>query len=53
MCSFASDGPQACIVPVASLRDRLSFYDEARITPAEYHTRIAARQAAVANRMVG
>jgi hypothetical protein len=50
---IATDGPQASVVPVASLRDRLPFYDEARITPAEYRARIAARQAAVANRMVG
>jgi hypothetical protein len=49
----AADGPQAEVVPFASLPDRLPHYDQARITQAEYRARIAARQAAVANRMVG
>ncbi len=49
----AADGPLAWVVPVAELADRLPHYDYARITPAEYRLRIAARQAAVANRMVG
>jgi hypothetical protein len=49
----AADGPQAEVLPFASLPDRLPNYGQARITPAEYRTRIAARQAAVANRMVG
>jgi hypothetical protein len=49
----AADGPHAEVVPFASLRDRLPNYEQARITPAEYRARIAARQAAVANRMVG
>ncbi len=49
----AADGPHAEVVPFASLRDRLPIYEHARITPAEYRARIAARQAAVANRMVG
>ena len=50
---LADDGPQVCVVPFASLADRLPYYEQARITPAEYRARIAARQAAVANRMVG
>jgi hypothetical protein len=49
----AADGPHAEAVPFASLRDRLPNYEQARITAAEYRARIAARQAAVANRMVG
>jgi hypothetical protein len=49
----AADGPRAEVVSVASLPDRLPVYEQARITPAEYRARIAARQAAVANRMVG
>jgi hypothetical protein len=49
----AVDGPRAEVVPFGSLRDRLPKHELARITPAEYRARIAARQAAVANRMVG
>jgi hypothetical protein len=49
----AADGPQTEVVPFASLADRLPHHDQARITPAGYRARVAARQAAVANRMVG
>ena len=49
----AADGPQAEVLLFASLQDRLPHYEQARITQAEYRARIAARQAAVANRMVG
>ena len=48
-----ADGPQVCVVPVAELADRLPHYEQARIRTDEYRARIAARQAAVANRMVG
>jgi hypothetical protein len=48
-----SDGPEVEVVPVDSLAERLPFFAEARITPDEYKQRIAARQAAVATRMVG
>jgi hypothetical protein len=48
-----ADGAQACVVPVADLPGRLPRYEAARITADEYRARIAARQAAVANRMVG
>jgi hypothetical protein len=41
------------VVKVAELAQRLPFYDQARITPQEYAERIAARQAAVARRMLG
>jgi hypothetical protein len=40
-------------VPLAHLVSLLPYYEHARITPAEYTARIAARQAAVADRMVG
>jgi hypothetical protein len=48
-----ADGPVVEKVPLAELADRLPYYDQARITPAEWRARIAARQAAVANRMLG
>jgi hypothetical protein len=47
------DGPQVEVVPVGSLAQRLPYYEQASITPADYAARIAARQAAVANRMLG
>ena len=49
----AADGPVAEVVPFAGLPARLPNYEQAKIGPAEYRARIAARQAAVANRMVG
>ncbi len=49
----AADGPQAEIVPFAALADALPYYEQARISPAQYQGRIAARQAAVASRMLG
>jgi hypothetical protein len=45
------DGPRVDIVPVDDLPDRLPFYEQ--IKPDEYQDRIAARQAAVADRMLG
>jgi hypothetical protein len=47
------DGPQVEVVPVGELPGRLPFYEQARITPAEFAVRIADRQAAVATRMLG
>jgi hypothetical protein len=47
------DGPQAEVVKLAALSQRLPCYDDARITQREYAERIAARQAAVARRMLG
>jgi hypothetical protein len=47
------DGPAVRVVPFSDLDLALPYYDHARITPAQYATRIAARQAAVAERMVG
>ena len=49
----AEDGPRAEVVAHAELADRLPFHEQARITSAEYTERIAARQAAVARRMLG
>jgi hypothetical protein len=46
-------GPQVEIVPASRLPDVLPYYDQARLAPGEYAARIAARQAAVANRMLG
>jgi hypothetical protein len=46
-------GPQVEVVPVASLPDALPYYEHARLAPGEYRERIAARQAAVAERMLG
>ena len=48
-----ADGPQVEVVPFASLPDRLPCYEQARVTPKEYAERIAARQAAIASRMLG
>jgi hypothetical protein len=47
------DGPRAEVIKVAELERRLPFYPQSRITPREYTERIAARQAAVARRMLG
>jgi hypothetical protein len=48
-----ADGPVVQVVPQAQLTSLLPYYQEARIAPAEHTARIAARQAAVADRMVG
>jgi hypothetical protein len=47
------DGPEVEVVPAAELAQRLPFHAESRISPEQYAQRIAARQAAVASRMVG
>ncbi len=47
------DGPRAEVVALADLPAVLPQYEQARITPDEYRARIAARQAAVAERMLG
>jgi hypothetical protein len=46
-------GPQVEVVPVGSLPDALPHYEHSRLGPGEYAARIAARQAAVAERMLG
>jgi hypothetical protein len=49
----AADGPAAEVVNVSELPAKLPYYDQARISQAEWATRIAARQAACAERMLG
>jgi hypothetical protein len=48
-----ADGPQVQVVPFADLPQLLPYAGQARITPKEYAERIAARQSAVADRMLG
>jgi hypothetical protein len=47
------DGPRTEVVEFADLHRRLPFARQSAITPGEYTRRIAARQAAVARRMLG
>jgi hypothetical protein len=47
------DGPEVEVVDLDELVARLPFYEQARVTPEDYAKRIAARQAAVASRMLG
>ncbi len=47
------DGPAVEIVPVADLPGRLPYYEQAQVSPQQHAERIAARQAAVAVRMLG
>ncbi|WP_433715393.1 hypothetical protein ACQP2U_16060 [Nocardia sp. CA-084685] len=47
------DGPTVEVVSLAELPERLPYYQEARITPEDWQARIAARQVAVAERMLG
>jgi hypothetical protein len=47
------DGPQVEVVAFADLARVLPYHEQARITPQQYARRIAARQAAVAARMLG
>jgi hypothetical protein len=47
------DGPRVEVVPFADLPGVLPYHERARVTPGEFAERIAARQAAVAGRMLG
>jgi hypothetical protein len=47
------DGPVVEVVPFAELPRALPYHGQARVTPAQFAARIAARQAAVADRMLG
>jgi hypothetical protein len=49
----AADGPVAEVVPVGELPQRLPHYELSKITKTDYAKRIAARQSAVAQRMLG
>jgi hypothetical protein len=48
-----ADGPTVEKVPFDSLAGALPYYADSRVTPDEWLARIAARQAAVADRMLG
>jgi hypothetical protein len=48
-----ADGPRAEVVRFADLPALLPYYEQARVTSSEHAARIAARQAAVAARMLG
>jgi hypothetical protein len=47
------DGPRIGVVPFDEVSGQLPYYDEARVSPGQWRERIAARQAAVAERMLG
>jgi hypothetical protein len=47
------DGPEVSIVAFSELPDSLPFYDDARVSAVQWRARIAARQAAIAERMLG
>jgi hypothetical protein len=47
------DGPRVEVVPFDEVPGRLPHYEQARVSPAQWRERIAARQAAVAERMLG
>jgi len=47
------DGPRVEVVPFAGLAAALPYHEQARVTHAQFAGRIAARQAAVADRMLG
>ena len=47
------DGPAVSIVPFSEIDGRLPFYDDARVSAPQWRARIAARQAATAERMLG
>ena len=48
-----ADGPEVSVVPFDELPRRLPFYDSARVSALQWRARIAARQAAIAERMLG
>ena len=47
------DGPQVSVVPFGEIADLLPYYRQARVSPERWRARIAARQAAIAERMLG
>jgi hypothetical protein len=49
----AADGPSVGVVAFDALPDVLPYYEQNRVTPEQWRERIAARQAAVATRMLG
>ena len=49
----SEDGPRVSVIPVGEIGGQLPYYEDARVSPARWRARIAARQAAVAGRMLG
>jgi hypothetical protein len=49
----ADDGPRVAVVPFSDVPGCLPYYSEARVSQEQWRARIAARQAAVAERMLG
>jgi hypothetical protein len=47
------DGPQVAVVPFAEIPGLLPYYEDAQVSASEWRARIAARQGAVAERMLG
>ena len=47
------DGPRVEVVKLADLPSALPYHKQAQVTPGDYAARIAARQAAIAARMLG
>jgi len=47
------DGPEVTVVPFDEVKGLLPYYADARLSPEQWKSRIAARQAAVAERMLG
>lgn len=47
------DGPQVRVIPFAKIAAELPYYQDSQVSPEEWRARIAARQAAVAERMLG
>jgi len=47
------DGPRVEVVPFTRIAERLPYFGQARVSPPAWRDRIAARQAAVAERMLG
>ena len=48
-----ADGPTVEVVGIDQVAAKLPFYEQNKITPEDWTARIAERQAAVANRMLG
>ena len=48
-----ADGPAVQVVPFDEVPKHLQYHDSARVTPDEWRARIAARQSAIGNRMLG
>ncbi|QBJ97948.1 hypothetical protein ERC79_19860 [Rhodococcus sp. ABRD24] len=49
----AADGPTLEVVSLDEVASKLPYYEQNKITPEDFAARIGARQAAVANRMLG